>query len=61
MDDLCCKCRWFLKPNTSKEGEGFCRRFPPIHKTEVIEPSDIPLDQWPRVLSSHWCGEFKRK
>lgn len=59
-----CECCQFWDPDRTKEGWGFCRRFPPaVHYSEYYRKpeSDIPrkLSMEPDTASNYWCGEFQ--
>ena len=62
---MICKLCLFYKTGVGADSQrlhgGECRRHPPTiftwtHDGEIISSSD-----WPKVLETEWCGEFKQR
>lgn len=62
MTERCETCRFYFAggnpeaskaPETSGDGQGACRRYPPA-------PTDLH-DYFPQVHSQQWCGEYEAK
>ena len=51
---ICGNCIFWVRDYTSQT-QGFCRRYPPIHKV------DTSSDVFPYTSNTQWCGEFKER
>ena len=58
---MTCKiCKWWDQVGYHKGlvgNFGFCRRFPPAHKT-ITEKIEQNRGNWPETFEDDWCGEF---
>ena len=52
MTDTCKTCRFW---NHISEAYGWCQRFPPQFKSDLIG------DDFPQTLTENWCGEHQPK
>ena len=60
--NICKNCKWFELEEFSDE-IGFCTRYPPIFQSKQVKPNEhvSNVSEWPTVVISLSCGEFKEK
>ena len=58
-ENICKNCEFYLKGNYPDDGQGFCRRFPPMVMEHSLTHDDVSEHSaYPQVGFDDWCGEF---